>query len=146
MEISKELAQEILKILKTTETAVGQATNFATQQIPDIISQLVHWKIAVAVAGIVLGIFLTSFILFFWKYISPKIKKASDKFEQNRKDYMEPNGYCLALILGWCSSCCTIIAGLITLSVNTYNLLQLIFAPKIYLIEYLTTLVQGSPK
>jgi hypothetical protein len=146
MEISKELAEQVLKMLKETETAVGQAADFAKMQIPDVINQLVHWKIATSIAGMAISLFFFCIIFYVWKSLIPKLYKSEAKERDKSKCYFDNTAYQFGTFALWTIGVGSLIGGTIGFCVNLYSLLQLVFAPKIYLIEYLTQLVHGSPK
>ena len=110
---------------KTIELG-GRATDFAMGEIPDIAHQLLVWKTGVSIFGIGIGLVLLSVLLLIFK-------KKEWYFESEEKTIL----YILV------SAACGV-AGPIVVLCNTFNLLQIWLAPKIFLMEYAANLVASK--
>lgn len=116
----------VTTITKATETA-GKAVDFLSAEIPDVIKQLIQWKIAEN--GFL--VFLALAFLIAWV-----TKLASHFYKRAEED--EP--FCVVVIGGWLLSVfCSIIV-----ICGSLELIQLIVAPKVWLIEYAAHLVKGA--
>lgn len=125
MEIGKELATELLKIVKNTK-------DFVVEQAPDVVRQLVQWKIYENTLCI---LFAGGFIaMCVWALLKLKAKVEA---KDSRYDWNDPECGMPAIML--------IIGGL-TLTVwlcdSAFELVKVGFAPKIFLLEYLAKLVK----
>lgn len=106
-----------------------KAIDFASEQIPDVIHQLLIWQLAESLAYVVLG--LTFILLFFWT-------------RSRVKAYVEADDGDKEIVLMY-----TVFAGGLSFSIGGmimfYNLLDVLkiwFAPKIFLIEYAAHLLK----
>ena len=106
-----------------------RAIDFASEQIPDVIHQLLVWKLAESLAYVVLG--LSIILLFFWT-------------RSRVKAYVEADDGDKEIVLLY-----TVFCGGLSFSIGGifmfYNLLDVIkiwFAPKIFLIEYAADLLK----
>lgn len=125
--MNKVLEEAIVTtITKATETA-GKAVDFLSAEIPDVIKQLIQWKIAEN--GFLVVLALSFLILWFTKLASYLFKKAEED---------EP--FVFFVIGGW------VLAGLSLVLVvcGSLELIQLVVAPKVWLIEYAAHLVKGA--
>ena len=110
--IKTKLFTELFEFVQNTKT-------FASDQIPDILQQLIAWKMGVAAFGVVVGL-----AMFWFSYKCYVWLKEKDS---------EP------VFWGWLLS---FIAGSVFTICSMLELLQLTLAPKIYIIEYLSRLVK----
>lgn len=106
-----------------------RAIDFASEQIPDVIHQLLVWKLAESLAYVVLG--LSIILIFFWT-------------RSRVKAYVEADDGDKEIVLLY-----TVFCGGLSFSIGGmfmfYNLLDVIkiwFAPKIFLIEYAADLLK----
>lgn len=115
------------EVYDAAKGASAKAIDFAQAQIPDIIHQLLMWKLTEAIAYIFIAIaFLTAFFVFWFK-INAFCKKERDN---------------AAIILYSTIGGVVIIGGSIACIIdNTLIALQIWVAPKIYLIEYAADLL-----
>lgn len=119
--MTKELTvseQLIVDTINQTKDALSSGFTFAKDQVPDLIQQLIYWKIGQNIFFLILGLVLI--------WISVKV------FNKIKEDEM--------LIVP-----VTVLAGLgVAATVgSTMELLQLTLAPKIYLIEYAASLMKN---
>lgn len=118
-------------INKTTD-ALSTATNFMVDQLPDVVSQLLMWKMVESLIGclfwVVLIVGFTALAVYSSKYTMKKV-------ECRDWDAVSYVGLILLAIT---------LACLIGVSSEKLNLtwLQIWIAPKIYLIEYASSLVK----
>lgn len=124
--MNEELQKALFSILSSTINAATAAKDFLISEMPEVIRQLLMWKaidsgigFAVGVAWIIAAFFIA--------------KKVRAMLAENELDFPEmalSTGGALCLVLG--------------VSVCAHNLvwLQILVAPKIYLIEYAASLVK----
>lgn len=106
----------------------GQAIDFASAQIPDVIHQLLMWKMAEAVVWIVMCLLVAYIIIKAW---TPIYKYSIDDRDNTA-------------IIMYSSFVCGI-GGFCVVFVFICNLLTLIqiwLAPKLYLIEYVASIIK----
>lgn len=126
-EIGKDLAKELLATLQG-------AKSFAIEQAPDVVRQLLVWKYAVAVAQTVSCAMLISLILA-WS-----IKWAPALIERQKDKYFDTDIVWMPTIIVGGTGGVILLIGVIH---GAAAWLQLHFAPKVYLIEYLSRLVKS---
>lgn len=123
--MKEELQGKLVEILTGIQTAVGKASDFAIEQLPDIAMQYITWgRVS---ESIYISIFATVFILCFlvarWGF-------------KNRDSWEEVHGF--AMMVGGAA---TIGSGILILA-NLSSLLMVWFAPKVWLIKELARMVK----
>lgn len=131
-ETDKQLAEILKKGLETAE----QTGNFIVEQAPDLIRQLLIWKTVEHAVIFSIGIALLIFFFKWTKKVGREMKEKDYDFE----DYFMDSFANIMIALGYLSA---FIAGIIMIGGNLQNLIQIVFAPKIYLIEYTAKLLGG---
>lgn len=123
------------KIVEKALVVAEKTGNFVIEQTPLLLQEFYNWHITVSILGILLGIvlFLSGrYIPYLWITNKESSGRLSDKYFSKYTTNKYENGVIPAWIL--------FIGGLISLivliSINLYNLLFLLIAPKLYLIEY----------
>ena len=124
-ETDKQLAEILKKGLETAE----KTGNFIVEQAPDLIRQLLIWKTVEYSVYVILGISLIIYFYRWTKKVSKEMKENEDDFE----DYFMDSFANILITIGQLS---LLITGIILISENLQDLIQIVFAPKIYLIEY----------
>lgn len=121
-------------MFEKTATVVHDGTIWLQGQIPDVIQQFLKWKATEDIFFIVIGLLvgLSGFILYrvFWK-----LHKNAQSDDNNYYDGSWMFGVVLSSILG------TIIS-LIIICPNLLDLLEILIAPKVYLLEYAANVYQ----
>ena len=121
----KQLAEILKKGLETAE----KTGNFIVEQAPDLIRQLLIWKTVEYSVYVILGI---SLIIYFYRW-TKKVSKEMKENEYDFEDYFMDSFANILITIGQLS---LLITGIILIAENLQDLIQIVFAPKIYLIEY----------
>lgn len=124
-ETDKQLAEILKKGLETAE----KTGNFIVEQAPDLIRQLLIWKTVEYSVYVILGISLIIYFYRWTKKVSKEMKENEDDFE----DYFMDSFANILIAIGQLS---LLIIGMMLIAENLQDLIQIVFAPKIYLIEY----------
>ena len=124
-ETDKQLAEILKKGLETAE----KTGNFIVEQAPDLIRQLLIWKTVEYSVYVILGI---SLIIYFYRW-TKKVSKEMKENEYDFEDYFMDSFANILITIGQLS---LLITGIILIVENLQDLIQIVFAPKIYLIEY----------
>lgn len=129
--MSKELDSALIDLISQTKDGVKAGLGFLQQQIPDVIQQLLLWKFYESIITIILLtlLFLVGGYLNYRQYKWVKASKESGKYWD--ESILIFNG----LQVLWLFPCSAII-------LNIYTIIQLYFAPKIYLMEYAAHLLK----
>ncbi len=132
--MNDELQEALLAIITGTINAASAAKAFLMSELPDVIHQLLLWK-AVA-SGLRCGLFLVLAIatgVAAWVLL----KKAVNYVPKSRYD--DGAHLCIPGVI--CAVVCPVVffVGVCT----NFTWLQILIAPKIYLIEYAASLVKG---
>lgn len=120
-ETDKQLAEILRKGLETAE----KTGNFIVEQAPDLIRELLIWKTVEYSVYVIIGI---SLIVYFYRWK----KKVTKEMKENEYYFMDS----FANILIAIGQLSLLITGIILIDENLQDLIQIVFAPKIYLIEY----------
>ena len=124
-ETDKQLAEILKKGLETAE----KTGNFIVEQAPDLIRQLLIWKTVEYSVYVIIGISLIVYFYRWTKKVTKEMKENEDDFE----DYFMDSFANILITIGQLS---LLITGIILIAENLQDLIQIVFAPKIYLIEY----------
>lgn len=124
----EEKATDLLvKMIDVTVQSVSDVVEFGKQQIPDIINQLLMWKIAESGVWLAFGfVFLVAGMFFSNHYYS--------RLEENERGL----GMCIRII----GSIISLLVGSIIIISNLLDVLYIWLAPKVWLIEYGAQLVK----
>ena len=124
-ETDKQLAEIFKKGLETAE----KTGNFIVEQAPDLIRQLLIWKTVEYSVYVILGI---SLIIYFYRWT----KKVAKEIKENEDDFEGYFGDSIANIFIAIGQLTFLIIAMLLIAGNLQDLIQIVFAPKIYLIEY----------
>ena len=124
-ETDKQLAEILKKGLETAE----KTGNFIVEQAPDLIRQLLIWKTVEYSVYVIIGI---SLIVYFYRW-TKKVAKEMKENEEDFEDYFEDSIANIFIAIGQLTF---LIIGMMLIAENLQDLIQIVFAPKIYLIEY----------
>lgn len=131
---SQTLTASLVDIIQQVSGGVKQGVSFLQQEIPDVIKQLLVWKMVKALFFVMLSLVLAAIAT---KLIYVGI---SGRTEQKSKSYYDREES--AYVLPWTGAVFTYsISGMIFL-INTLEALQIYIAPKVWLIEYAASLVK----
>lgn len=125
----KEKDQQLAEILKKGLEAAEKTGNFVVEQAPDLIQQLIVWKTCEYIFLILISI---AFLFSIYKWYKSAMKRYDDL--DNFID--EPE----VLVFSIYSIAVILIFG-IALFQSFFNLIQILLAPKIWLIEYAANLI-----
>ena len=126
----KETDQQLAEILKKGLEAAEKTGNFVVEQAPDLIQQLIVWKTCEYIFLILISI---AFLFSIYKWCKSAMKRYGDLNNFiDEPEFLMFSIYSIVVIL---------IFG-IALFKSFFNLLQVLLAPKIWLIEYATNLIK----
>lgn len=145
--MNEQLQQALAEIIKRATTGIDSATAFLATEMPDVVYQLLLWYGVKSALLCVSGI--TILVLFVWflnkycgkgkvksYYSNGSIKELEQTFTHNEYGSLH-GGIFVVVFLG---SVVVSITGLFIFS--NMDWLQILIAPKIWLIEYTTMLVK----
>lgn len=157
--MNEQLQQALLEILKGVTSGINTAKDFLLAETPEVIQQLLLWKLwesvfEIVVGGVIVG--LTTFaICRCVKHISlsfkanrayqatnDRQKELEAKAEEDFHD-VRAIAYGAVMVIGGLVS---LIGGLPLLYCSTKTALQIWLAPKLYLIEFSASLVKEVAK
>ena len=128
--MNTETDKQIAEILKKGLEVAEKSGNFVIEQAPDLVKQLITYKTIETSICVLIEITLMYLIFRYFKYLYKKNNENSDFISDNE---FHVGGIIITFVL-----------SLFLFFVFIYdisNLIQLIFAPKIYLLEYIALLL-----
>ena len=128
--MNTETDKQIAEILKKGLEAAEKSGNFVIEQAPDLVKQLITYKTIEASIYVLIEIVLMYLIARYFKYLYKKNNENSSFISENSFHF-------IGIIISFMASIFFFFAFIIDIS----NLIQLIFAPKIYLLEYIAKLL-----
>lgn len=128
--MNSETDKQIAEILKKGLEVAEKSGNFVIEQAPDLVKQLITYKTVETSICVLIEITLMYLIFRYFKYLYKKNNEDSDFIPENA---FHGVGMIITLLIG---------IFLFFVFINDIsNLIQLIFAPKIYLLEYIAKLL-----
>ena len=128
--MNAETDKQIAEILKKGLEAAEKSGNFVIEQAPDLVKQLITYKTVETSICVLIEITLMYLIFRYFKYLYKKNNEDSDFIPENA---FHGVGIIITSLMG---------IFLFFVFINDIsNLIQLIFAPKIYLLEYIAKLL-----
>jgi hypothetical protein len=128
--VKEKLEQALVEVIKKTQDTVSSGVDFLTAQIPDVVHQLLVFKLVEAVL-IIIGCLLVLGALAWMDYRIYQSIRKNDKWEFI--DHPEMVFHLLQIV--------PILGTLFPLISYTKTALMIWLAPKLYLIEYAANLV-----
>lgn len=130
--MNDELSKALVEIINSTKDVVDGGMAFLGQQIPDVIQQLLMWKMVqaggLAVLFLVAG--LASIKIVVWAIKKSKREKGEAK--EGRYAYYDDTWLVPVYMIAPFSG----VVSFVLATVNLFTALQIWIAPKVYLIEY----------
>lgn len=126
----KETDQQLAEILKKGLEAAEKTGNFVVEQAPDLIQQLIVWKTCEYIFLILISI---AFLFSIYKWHKSGIKR-----HENFTYFSQEIEFAIFCIY----SIGVILIFGIALFTSFLNLIQILVAPKIWLIEYAANLIK----
>lgn len=126
----------LAEVVKKALTVAEKTGDFVIEQAPLLLQEFYNWHITVSILGILLGIcifLLGRYIPNIWIINNESQGNYSSKyFSKYTKNDSWENGITPAWIIFFTG----LLTSIVIISINLYNLLFLLIAPKLYLIEY----------
>lgn len=114
-------------IYTASKVGASKAIDFASAQIPDVVHQLLMWKLAESAFYIVVAFCLIGLFFYIFSKIKVAVAEERDKFAL----------YAYTTVFGGAT---IIISGGLLIN-NILDAMKILIAPKLYLIEYAATLI-----
>ncbi len=134
--MNDQLQAALADIIGKTGEAVSDGVGFLKAELPEAIQQLLYWKMASSFLGlaVVLAFSYAAFV-----FIRRGFRTAND-FPAKKNNYDDDPKFWMRFWLTTVS----FVAGLISFVciLNSFAWLQILIAPKVYLIEYAARLVK----
>jgi len=141
--VNEQLQQALVEVITKAVGGVEGGVGFLNSQLPDVLSQILQWGLLTTSLAVLLNLVALVSSLFIIKKVikKPEDGKGNYCWEPHNRydgDSMTSSGV-LFVVLSLVLAVTTSAALLIYL----YEMLQIMFAPKIYLIEYTSHLMKG---
>ena len=143
--MNEQLQQALVKVIEKANSGVDTSIAFLSDQLPDVVNQLLTWGLLSAALTCVVCILLVIASCVALKKVSDGVKES----KQSKKDNWAYQHYSwgggtvegpviviIMLSIAFCSVSLIVFTGCL------FDALKIIFAPKIWLIEYAATLAK----
>ena len=134
------LDQALVAIINKTSNGIDSATTFLSQQLPDVVQQLLLWYFTYSLILTIIGIIIasvTTYVLIKYSGKGEIIPGSYDYLETLTHDddgYLSPRTIFTGLV--------ALVLYIISMSLISLTWLKIWIAPKIFLIEYAASLVK----
>lgn len=134
--MNDQMQQALFAILNKAMSGVEAGTSFLQAELPDVIHQLLAWKLASSLLAMLIGIIV---IFVYWRLVRAFMKSEIDSaLKDSRGNPTTP--VFAGLVIGGCASA----VSLIFILTDGSTALQIALAPKVYLIEYAASLAKPA--
>jgi hypothetical protein len=133
--MNEQLQQALAAILNKTMAGVEAGASFLQAELPDVIQQLLAWKLAEALCGAAAGALIVCLFLFCLRQLKALTKKEE---EGNR---ISEGAIVITMISTFVTGMAAL-GGVLLIYFKLKDALQIWIAPKIYLIEYAASLAK----
>ncbi len=119
--MNKELLAQILPIVEKTKAGILKGIEVAQQQVPDLIDQIYRWEFSVGCIGIVIGVLFIVIPIRWVKFLNKMTEEDS-----------------VPAFMGWVLP---MGIGAVVFFINLMKCMKIIIASKLYLIEYISGII-----
>ena len=141
--MNEQLETQLVEILQSVSTSVGDAKEFIIAELPDVVQQVLSWYTVLSVVENIIGIILFVLMVYIIRNMVVKPKSMSTANIVQRLSFMKENynengiDYSPGVLL-WASTVLIMFAA----AMSTLNIvfLKILIAPKLWLIEYAASL------
>lgn len=144
--MSDKLETLLIDAIEKTQAGIGEAVDFAVTQAPEVIEQLLMWKVVSSLIVWSICILIMIAILYFWYYVFFKAERPKEKSHKTAFWYwwyhedaptvdvgVAVGGGAFSFLMFVVSFC---------LWAHNFTWLKIWIAPKLYLLEYAAALVK----
>lgn len=145
--MNEQLQKALVEILNKATNGVEAGVNFLSTEIPDVVHQLLLWKLSEAAFYILINLIIFIALVVVWvKYsgLGDKIDETKGNY-QNRKitlTHDEDGDFSAHVMVTGGAALFIGLINIINISCYALDLVKIYLAPKIYLIEYASSLVK----
>ena len=142
--MNEQLQQALAQVIEKSTDGVQSGVSFLSAELPDVIHQLLMWKMIESLVMCIAGITLLSviaYILIKYSGVGTKIKDSDSRWRTHQITLTHGADGGIA---SWIPMTITmpVIAAIGLLSLVNIDWLKIWIAPKVYLIEYAASLVK----
>ena len=141
--MNEQLETQLVEILQSVSTSVGDAKEFMIAELPDVVQQVLSWYTVLSIVENIIAIILLVLIGYMIRNMLVKPKSMSTANVIQRLSFMKDNyaengiDYSPGVLL-WAAA--AVIMFAVAMSKLNIVFLKILIAPKLWLIEYAATL------
>lgn len=144
--MNEQMQQALIKVIEKANSGVDASIDFLSDQLPDVVNQLLTWGLLSSIVSC----FICAVVIISCVFA---IKKTLSSIESGKKAKKTNWAYFVyshsddgtleaGSILAFIFSATAIGVSTMAFIANTFEALKIVFAPKIWLIEYAATLAK----
>lgn len=140
--MENSVEEALARLIERATSGINEVVEFSQAQLPDVIEQLLMWNMTESLITFFVPLF---FMLLFFTILFCQVKNLlKDMNNNNNNDWFSndglPNTHFLCMI--GLPACGVIVSFLVMIKISTMVWLQIMIAPKLYLLEYASNLVR----
>lgn len=132
--MNNKIEEQLAKVIERAIEVAEQTGQFVIDQAPDLLQEFYRWHIAKHCLGVFIAFVLMIIAYRFFKMLGKK--EPFEEFGKEAPKYLGRYYNMDSYMTGFFISGSLSVASVVTLSINVYNLVFILTAPKLYLIEY----------
>ena len=141
--MNEKLQNQLVEILQSVSTSVGDAKEFMIAELPDVVQQVLSWYTVLSIVENIIGIILLIAMYYIIRNMVVKPKSMSTANIVQRLSFMKENyvengiEYGPGVLL---AAAAAVLMLAVAMSKLNIVFLKILIAPKLWLIEYAATL------
>ncbi len=132
--MNEQLKQALAAVMNKTMAGVEAGASFLQAELPEVIQQLLWWKLA---QGIFIALMAGAFAFAYYRFVMAIFKAARETFLKDSYGEQE-----VLAIVGFIVGGVLCFFALFIFAKSALTVLQILIAPKVYLIEYAASLAK----
>ena len=141
--MNEQLETQLVEILQSVSTSVGDAKEFIITELPDVVQQVLSWYTVLSVVENIIAIILLVLVVYMIRNMLVKPESMSTANVIQRLSFMKDNYAENGIdhspgVLLWAAA--AVIMFAVAMSKLNIVFLKILIAPKLWLIEYAATL------
>jgi hypothetical protein len=138
-----QLKQSILSVVNSAIVAGKDVVDFAYEQAPMLVREIISYNIVINGTYVFLSFVLFALAGFLLKISRKMYKENMQEWKSQGSPYISKDSYEFSpIMLGTFGFVLPLVAGLALFFANIGALLKVVFAPRLFLLEYISTLVK----
>ena len=130
-----KIEDTVVELIQKSVSSVEQGISWLSGELPDVIHQFLLWKV---ISSSLIILLVLVFSLIWFRFLRRFNQITAGNRDRLNPEYIDPEPYFLGLLI----SGVLLIGGIVIAVGRMFQIIQILIAPKIFLLEYATSLMK----